>query len=305
MSPSDADAVLTFRTARHAILGEQVLLAAGERVRVMPLPARITAGCGICLRVPAARRGAAAAALAGGGAPAEGIFLRAPDGGYRLFPAPVFSEALGIGAGDAVAIVGCGGKTALANRLATENRHLPVLFSTTTRIFAPPEDILSGVNFACVPDDSGAKLRGIDADELERLRPAGGVTLLEADGSRGLALKGWADHEPVVPGFVTVTAGVCALWPVGRAFRTEETHRAELFCAATGLCEGDVVTVEHIAAMVGEMFRKAVGRRVLFVNQLETPESESVARELTARVGTMRVAAGSVRDGVARVLREG
>ncbi len=309
-------AILTFGTTRRAIQGEQLLLAAGEAVRVMPCPGRIVAGCGICLRVPASRRSRAAEVLARGGAAAEGVFVAA-GGGFKVFPAPVFSGALGMGAGDVAALVGCGGKTALANRLAMENRHLPVLFSTTTRIVEPPEEvpdcrvdaaepacgIRPGVALACAAC-GGGKLRGPGEDAIARLRPGGGVTILEADGSRGLALKGWAEHEPAVPAFATVTVGVCALWPVGRAFRAEEAHRPELFRKLTGLRDGDIVREEHIAAMLAGMFRNAAGRRALLINQTETPELAAAARGLARRLDGMRVVAGSVRDGTALLLRE-
>jgi hypothetical protein len=43
--------MFTFANTRDAIEGEKKLLAAGLAAGVMPLPGRIGAGCGICLRV--------------------------------------------------------------------------------------------------------------------------------------------------------------------------------------------------------------------------------------------------------------
>lgn len=310
------DALLAFRTTHHAILAERLLLDAAVPARVMPLPGAIAAGCGICLRVPAEERGSAAALLEHGGAAPQGIFLPVsgtPSGrAFKPFPAPIFSEALGLAAGDAVALVGCGGKTALANRLAMENRHLPVLFSTTTRILEPPPEVTDsrltepdaadgvcplppGVHLACAP--AGEKLCGVSPSALARLRPADGLTLLEADGSRGLPLKGWAEHEPVVPEFVSTAVGVCALWPLGLAFRPELAHRPELFREAAGIRDGERISPEHIAAMVKKMFQKAAGRRILFINQTETPELERAAEEFAERCAGMRVVAGSVAEG--------
>lgn len=57
------DLVITFVGTHAAIMGEQVLLASGLPVRVMPLPSRISAGCGICLRVAEADLAAALARL--------------------------------------------------------------------------------------------------------------------------------------------------------------------------------------------------------------------------------------------------
>ena len=43
--------ILTFHTTNAAVKAEQRLLEAGLAVGVMPLPGRIRAGCGICLRL--------------------------------------------------------------------------------------------------------------------------------------------------------------------------------------------------------------------------------------------------------------
>jgi len=43
--------ILTFNNTNHAIKAEQCLLRHGLRVGVLPLPAQISAGCGISLRV--------------------------------------------------------------------------------------------------------------------------------------------------------------------------------------------------------------------------------------------------------------
>lgn len=43
--------VLTFHSTHHAIQAEQLLIAEGISVSVMPLPSSIRAGCGLCLRI--------------------------------------------------------------------------------------------------------------------------------------------------------------------------------------------------------------------------------------------------------------
>ena len=53
------ECILAFDRTHDAVLAEQVLLETGIKVRVMPLPAAIRAGCGICLRItPTAYRDA-------------------------------------------------------------------------------------------------------------------------------------------------------------------------------------------------------------------------------------------------------
>jgi hypothetical protein len=44
--------VITFKNTNHAIKSEQYLLREKLHATVMPLPAQVRAGCGICLRLP-------------------------------------------------------------------------------------------------------------------------------------------------------------------------------------------------------------------------------------------------------------
>jgi len=45
------DFIITFNTTNYAIKAEQCLLADDIYAGVLPLPAQIRAGCGICLRI--------------------------------------------------------------------------------------------------------------------------------------------------------------------------------------------------------------------------------------------------------------
>ncbi len=207
---------------------------------------------------------------------------------------PSFTQALGLRPGDVVSVIGCGGKTSLIYRLALENRLCRVLLSTTTRMFPPPGHLVDwklepgeptrrGVNL--LGEERGSKLGGVPFQTLMAACPADGLTLLEADGSKQLPLKGWADHEPVIPPFTTVTIGIVPLWTVGLPCGEKIVHRLPLFQALTGSVKGDNITLNHIAAMITHprgMFQKAVGRRGLLINQVESPETLMLARELAA-----------------------
>lgn len=46
--------IITFKNTNWAIKSEHYLLEENLQVKVMPLPTQISAGCGICLRIPAA-----------------------------------------------------------------------------------------------------------------------------------------------------------------------------------------------------------------------------------------------------------
>ena len=280
-----------FDRTHAAIAAERALLGGGVAARVMPIPAVIAAGCGIGLRVAEGQR-AQANVLLHAQKIASDVHCIAD--GFPLYLAkPALSPALGLRPSDALAIVGCGGKTALLHRLAAELRNKTVLLATTTRILPPPkslvdaanpEHLTAGINLLHGGFD-GAKLTPPTAERLAALRPAAGYTLLECDGSKGLPLKGWAAHEPVIPPWVTATVGVCTTRPVGTALSAENVHRPAIFCALTGAKPGETITLPHIAAMISHecgLFGKAVGRRYLLVNQVESDAQAAQAQELAS-----------------------
>ncbi len=72
--------IFTFGSTSHSIKAEQTLLAAKLSVTVMPLPAAIRAGCGLCLRVAKDDMPAAQRALQEADVPIEQVYRRRPDG---------------------------------------------------------------------------------------------------------------------------------------------------------------------------------------------------------------------------------
>ena len=46
------DILFTFHNTHHSIMAETLLLGEKISVKVMPMPEAITAGCGLCLRLP-------------------------------------------------------------------------------------------------------------------------------------------------------------------------------------------------------------------------------------------------------------
>ncbi len=136
-----------------------------------------------------------------------------------------------------VSFFGAGGKTTLINLLAAEMNALGLktLITTTTRIAKP-----LSMPFFCFPHLKTAleplkkhyrnhstavlgaellaegKLSGVNPNLIEDLSQELGVTVLvEADGSRGLPLKGYADHEPALPAsseYIIAVAGADAIY---------------------------------------------------------------------------------------------
>ena len=73
------EVVMAFDAATEAIRAEKLLIQAGLCPLVMPLPSRIKAGCGICLRIRPESLREAKAAFAAGQARCAGWFLRRPE----------------------------------------------------------------------------------------------------------------------------------------------------------------------------------------------------------------------------------
>jgi probable selenium-dependent hydroxylase accessory protein YqeC len=178
-------------------------------------------------------------------------------------------DYLNISAGSVVAVVGCGGKTSLIELMANRLKSAKVLISPTTKMFPVK---VEGADCLGVFNGESGKLEAFPEPVLEGLIPRYDVTLLEADGSKGLPAKGWLDREPVVPPYCTHTVGVVTLRALGNAATSRRVHRLPEFLALTGLREGAPITQKALAAMICApegMFKNSAGRRYLVVNQVE------------------------------------
>ncbi len=177
-----------------------------------------------------------------------------------------------------IAFVGCGGKTtsmfALGHCLA---KHHDVILSTTTKIYPPKEEA-----FLCPyeggPVPSGLVVLGGGMKEgkvlpvKEEYLPREGIHLYEADGSKGYFLKAWRDHEPVLLPETTHTVGVLNAKVLGKNI-DEVTMNEEAFRHAFG---GEDIVDEALLRRVitspSGLFRRAMGRKVFFLNGCDTIE---------------------------------
>lgn len=190
-----------------------------------------------------------------------------------------YTAQMGLCPSDVVAVVGSGGKTSLLARLVQENRHQRVLVSTTTKMLRLELEQMTGAHLLYGTETDG-KVAAPPMEELATASAEFDLTLLECDGSRGLPIKGWAAHEPVVPTFATVTVGILPLWPLGQPVGPETIHRDALFRALTGTVLGELITTSHLAAVISHpdgLFRHAQGRRVLCLNVRNEAEHEQAA----------------------------
>ncbi|GHV11224.1 hydroxylase accessory protein YqeC [Spirochaetia bacterium] len=236
--------------------------------------------------------------------------------------------------GRVLTVIGSGGKTSLIWHLA---RHLrggaendgtirKILVTPTTKMLVPspptqagssggfydhycneiPIESKNGIILAGRFNEETGKLESLPLDELERIVPDYDLVLIEGDGSRGLPLKGWAEYEPAVPPFTTITVGILPLMSLGMRVSETIVHRLPLFCALSDAQEGDILKPEHLVRVITGhkgakgLFAEARGKKILFFNQVEDEKTLERAGEVVSllpgdfRSGLGGIIAGSV-----------
>ncbi len=110
--------------------------------------------------------------------------------------------------------------------------------------------------------------------------------LIEADGSRQRPLKAWAEHEPPIPDFVDTVVHIAGLSGLGKPLNEENIHRPEIFAKLSGIKIGEFVTQDGIIKVVthpegGLKNIPTHARKVIVLNQSDTPELQSVAHGMS------------------------
>jgi len=242
-------------------------------------------------------------------------------------------QALMLGEGGVISLVGAGGKTSLMFKLAHELSRTggSVLTTTTTKILEPKPNQSSCV----VVSDSVTRLvnqakdltdnqphitmaldRLPDKGKLIGIPPSAIDTLwdsnlfrwivVEADGAAGRPLKAPADHEPVIPGCTSCVVGLAGLNGIGRPLTDQWVFRSERFAELSGIALNSSVTETAVADVITHnkgLFKIAPGKaaRIVFLNQADTPENvgagQRIARLLTEKssTGLNRVVIGQTR----------
>lgn len=109
--------------------------------------------------------------------------------------------------------------------------------------------------------------------------------LIEADGSREKPLKGWAEHEPPIPSFAELVVHVIGLRGLGKPLSEESVHRPEIFSTLSGLRIGETIDLDSLRRVLthprgGGKNIPAHARKVLLINQADTPQLQSAAQGL-------------------------
>jgi hypothetical protein len=79
------EAVFTFHNTHEAISGERLLLKGGVKVKVMPLPSSLGAGCGFCLRVAPDDLDDSRRLLKESAISPQGLYLRCVEDGKTVY----------------------------------------------------------------------------------------------------------------------------------------------------------------------------------------------------------------------------
>lgn len=222
------------------------------------------------------------------------------------------AEALGVGRGDLVALVGGGGKTTAMYRLLRElrERGLRAAAATTTKIAAPAEHearLVLGEEWpelgrhiaAAGPGAvvlgrrllSGRKVDGIPEAWCSRLIAEGtfDALVVEADGAARRPVKAPEAWEPVVPTGTTVFVAVLGLSCVGAPLAAEAVFRAERVAAVTGVAVGEPLGPEALARLLvaGDGLRRGCpegARAYVLLNQADGAADLEAARDIAGRV---------------------
>jgi len=236
-----------------------------------------------------------------------------PEAAVKCLPVAALVDALGVGHGDLVSLVGGGGKTTLMYRLVAElhGAGLRAAAATTTKIGPPtPDDpctlllaadyesLLAALHSSQGPAVLGRslvqpqKVAGIPAPWCDRLLVDRELDCLvvEADGAARKPLKAPAAWEPVVPETTRLFVVVVGLSCLGSPLDALHVFRPERVAEVTGMTEGSLITAETVARLLVAPDGLAKGcpataRTALVLNQADTEAQVEAAQEIAEAIG--------------------
>ncbi|MFZ5649241.1 MAG: selenium cofactor biosynthesis protein YqeC [Bacillota bacterium] len=237
-------------------------------------------------------------------------------------------DALLIDRGRVITLVGAGGKTTVMYALGREavKRGIRVVITTTTKIYAPPDEEGMAVILDPGPEIvpavckalkkhplvvAGAginrenKVIGLNRSIVPGFLGAGAdMVVVEADGSAGRPFKAPGEGEPVIPGDSGLVVPVVGIDCIGRPLDAENTHRPEKITELTGAGPGEAVTPAVVAGVFihpGGYYKDVPPgcRWVPFINKVENEVGLQHARRLAVMLGkggAKRVVIGAARN---------
>jgi molybdenum cofactor cytidylyltransferase len=110
--------------------------------------------------------------------------------------------------------------------------------------------------------------------------------LLEADGSRQRPLKAPADHEPVIPSWVTHVVVVAGLSALGKPLDENRVHRVECYAHLSELTPGEIIDSKAMAKVLthpqgGLKSIPTSAKKLALLNQAESDLARSASQRLS------------------------
>ncbi|QVK20817.1 putative selenium-dependent hydroxylase accessory protein YqeC [Mycoplasmatota bacterium] len=177
---------------------------------------------------------------------------------------------------DIISIIGAGGKTSLMYVLGEELNK--VLLTTSTKIYKPDTnnvyiDELPSINdgsFIMGKSVTNNKIIGYDELELYGITKKFNYTIIEADGSNEMSLKGWNESEPVIHSFSNKTIGVLDIKVLNKSLK--EVFRLDEFKKITDCL--DIISLKNLCDVVlheNGLFKNSnSASKILYINKVET-----------------------------------
>ena len=236
------------------------------------------------------------------------------------------AQALRLNSSPCIAFIGAGGKTTAMFQLARvlsrrvepveagDEGAQPVIVTATSHLGAwqtgwadrhivtdtpaPLEELEHGLKgiILVTGDLDGERTKPVNSDLLKWLQQFCAYhslpLLVEADGARQRPLKSWAEHEPPIPPFVELVVQVVGMSGLGKTLNDENVHRVERFAQLSGLGMGEIINLDVLGRVLthpegGAKHIPAHARRVLLLNQADSPELQSAAQGLAQSIVSM------------------
>lgn len=188
-------------------------------------------------------------------------------------------------------VIGSGGKTSLIKAAAAAFCYdMKVGVAASARMYQP--DASWNLEHIHVYADrllENGKIAGISGDRLAYAIRENDLLLIEADGSAGRPLKGWASYEPVIIKETQVTICVLPAHLLGCTLKEEDLHRPAFFTGITGIGAGDVMDIAAYRKLIaGEdgLLGKGRGECVLLLSHCDDAVGAAKGRQIADAVRT-------------------